>query len=62
MLSRLRKLDPGAASDPYREMRIAPWMNRLLFLGMQVDRAALRLRLPLPMGGSLLLVARKPRQ
>jgi len=62
MLSRLRKLDPGAASDPYRELRIAPWMNRLLFLGMQVDRAALRLRLPLPMGGSLLLVARKSPQ
>jgi SAM-dependent methyltransferase len=60
MLSRLRKLGPGAAADPYRELRIVPWMNRLLFMAMQIDRAALRLRLPLPVGGSLLLVARKP--
>lgn len=61
MLSRLRKAGPDASTDPYRELRIAPWMNRLLFLAMQLDRAALRLRLSLPLGGSLLLVALKPR-
>lgn len=58
-LSRLRKSGSRTAADPYRELRMVSWLNRLFFLAMQVDRAALRLGLSLPVGGSLLLVARK---
>jgi SAM-dependent methyltransferase len=59
MLSRLRRPDPAALMDPFREFRMPRWMNRLLFLCMQVDLGAIRIGLSLPVGGSLLLVARK---
>jgi SAM-dependent methyltransferase len=59
MLSRLRRTDPRAPVDPFREFRIPKWMNALLLLCMQADLAAIRLGLSLPVGGSLLVVARK---
>jgi SAM-dependent methyltransferase len=59
MLSRRRRPDPAATTDPFREFRMPRWMNRLLYMGMQLDLAAIRLGLSLPIGGSLLLVARK---
>jgi SAM-dependent methyltransferase len=62
MLSRLRRPDPAAPVDPFREFRMPRWMNRLLYLCMQVDLAAIRIGLSLPVGGSLLVVARKEAQ
>jgi len=59
MLSRLRRADPDAPVDPFREFRIPRWMNRVMLACMQVDLAAIRAGLSLPAGGSLLLVARK---
>ncbi|MGI8561616.1 MAG: class I SAM-dependent methyltransferase [Luteimonas sp.] len=59
MLSRMRKPDPAAVPDPFREFRIPRWLDRLLYAAMSVDVALVKLGLTLPVGGSLLLVARK---
>lgn len=59
MLSRMRTPNPAEASDPFREFRIPRWLDSLLYAAMSIDVALIRLGLSLPLGGSLLLVARK---
>lgn len=59
MLSRMRKPDPDVAPDPFREFQIPGWLDRLLYAVMSVDVALVKLGITLPLGGSLLLVARK---
>jgi SAM-dependent methyltransferase len=59
LASRLRRTAP-AEFDPLAEHRIGRTANALLSAVMTVERAAIRLGLSFPAGGSLLLVARKP--
>ncbi|WP_242109653.1 class I SAM-dependent methyltransferase [Luteimonas aquatica] len=59
LLARKGKKAAAAADDPYREFRIPSWMNSLLYAAMRLELALLNLGLSLPLGGSLLLVAKK---
>jgi len=59
-LSRLAQRAPKARYDPAAELRLAPWLNRLLETALDVERALVRAGVSFPAGGSLLLVARKP--
>jgi hypothetical protein len=46
--------------SPDIEFRIAPLLNTVLYLVMQLELILLRLGVRFPAGGSLLLLARKP--
>ena len=46
--------------DPDSEFKINPLLNQLLFLIMQFELAVMKFGLRFPVGGSLLLLARKP--
>lgn len=60
IVSRLWNRRPRVTYDPFREFRIPAWLNTLLGLISTVERGVIRLGLPLPFGGSLFMVARKP--
>jgi SAM-dependent methyltransferase len=60
-LSRLAQRAPHAQYDPLAELRVAPWLNRGLEAILGIERALIRAGISLPAGGSLLLVARKPK-
>jgi trans-aconitate methyltransferase len=45
--------------DPMAELRISPWLNRSLEAVMAVELRLLQVGITLPIGGSLLLLARK---
>ena len=55
-----RWLDWGRAYRPESELLIQPWLNKLLAGVMQLEFQLIRLGISLPVGGSLLLVARRP--
>lgn len=57
-LSRLKEQAP-AQFDPQRELEISPLLNRIFHFLMRIETALIRLGLPLPVGGSLLLAAKK---
>jgi len=57
LLSRLRP--PRADYDPVDQLRLPRWLDAMLSAALAVERAAIRAGLSLPMGGSLLVVARK---
>ena len=59
-LSRLAQRAPGAGYDPLAELRIAPWLNRILEGALGAERALIKAGMDLPGGGSLLVVARRP--
>jgi SAM-dependent methyltransferase len=59
--SRLARRAPGPDCDPLAELRIAPWLNRTLEAVLDLERGLIRTGIPLPAGGSLLAVARRPR-
>lgn len=59
--SRLNQRAPKAGYDPLAELRIAPWLNWTLERVLDFERLLIRAGLPLPVGGSLLAVARRPR-
>lgn len=59
--SRLRDRVSRQAYDPAREHRAPRWLDRSLERAMDVERALIRSGASLPAGGSLLLVARRPR-
>ena len=59
MLSRMRKTDPAHPTDPFREFQIPRWLDQILYAAMSLDVALVKLGITLPVGGSLLLVARK---
>lgn len=59
-LSRLSQRASGAAYDPLAELRIAPWLNRILEGPLGAERILIQAGINFPVGGSLLLVARRP--
>lgn len=59
MLSRMQKRKPGAKHDPMAELKLGRIANSGLETIMLIERLFIRLGLNLPLGGSLLLVARK---
>jgi SAM-dependent methyltransferase len=58
-LARRKKRKLSGAFDPTAEFRIGPLANIILEGIMDVERLLIKCRLPVPAGGSLLLVARK---
>lgn len=58
-LSRLARRRADAAADPLAELRIGPAANWLLERALDAERALIRAGVPLPAGGSLLVVARR---
>lgn len=58
-LSRLAQRAPRQDYDPLTELQIAPWLNRMLGAVLGVERAMIRAGVPMPAGGSLLVVARR---
>jgi len=60
-LSRLAQRTPKDDYDPAAELRLAPWLNRMLEAMLGLERALIRAGASLPAGGSLLLVGRKSR-
>jgi SAM-dependent methyltransferase len=60
LLSRLLARRRAASYDPLREFRIPAPANRALGWISAAERGLVRLGLPLPFGGSMLLVARRP--
>ena len=59
MASRARQLPVDGEYDPLAELRIGGLANALLEKIMAVERMAIRAGLDFPLGGSLLIVARK---
>jgi SAM-dependent methyltransferase len=57
--SRLVHRKPRADYDPLAELKIAPWLNWTLERALDFEQRLIRAGLPLPMGGSLLVVARR---
>lgn len=58
--SRLARQSPGEHYDPLADLKIAPWLNRTLESVLGLERLLIRAGVPLPAGGSLLVVARRP--
>jgi len=58
--SRLAQRTPRAGYDPLAELRIAPWLNRILETALDAERALIQAGMNFPAGGSLLVVARRP--
>ena len=59
--SRLTQRAPRADYDPLAELKVARPLNWVLEKTLDLERLLIRAGLPLPAGGSLLLVARRPR-
>ncbi len=59
--SRFMQRAPGADYDPLAELRIAPWLNWTLEQALDFERLLIRAGINFPVGGSLLVVARRPR-
>ncbi len=58
-LSRARVPNDRASFDPAMELSIKGWKNTVLEQAMSVERGMIRLGLNFPVGGSLLMIARK---
>ena len=58
--SRLARKTPGEDYDPLAELRIAPWLNRILACVLGAEFLLVRAGMRLPAGGSLLVVAKRP--
>lgn len=56
---RSRRFNDAHRSDALADMRISPWLNRVLGLAMKLEKVMIELGVRFPVGGSLLLVARK---
>ena len=59
-LSRLSKREVVENYDPTQEFRINKWVNTVLEGVLDLERLMIRGGLSFPMGGSRLLIARKP--
>ena len=59
-LSRRAQRAPGAEYDPLAELRVAPWLNRILEGALGAERTLISGGVNFPAGGSLLVVARRP--
>jgi SAM-dependent methyltransferase len=60
MLSRLTRRTAAVDYDPLAELRIGKMANTLLEYALDAERLLIRAGIPLPFGGSLLAVARRP--
>jgi SAM-dependent methyltransferase len=60
-VSRFTQQKIRAGYDPLAELRIAPWLNWTLEQALGLERLLIRAGISLPVGGSLLVVARRPR-
>lgn len=60
MMSRLTQRGRRGDYDPLAELRLQSWLNTLLEKVLDVERWLIQAGIPLPIGGSLLVVARKP--
>lgn len=60
LASRVAQRGPAHDRDPLGEFKLAPWLNAALEGILRLEQVAIRAGLPLPFGGSLLLVARRP--
>jgi SAM-dependent methyltransferase len=60
LLSRMRQTSGPETYDATTEFRISPTLNSLLLGVMRVEQYLIRLGIRLPIGGSRLIVARKP--
>ena len=58
-LSRRAQRAPGAEYDPLAELRVAPWLNRILEGSLGAERTLISGGVNFPAGGSLLVVARR---
>jgi SAM-dependent methyltransferase len=58
--SRFRKETLDDRQEFATEVTLPPWLNRVFDWVMRVEEVALRRHIPLPFGGSLLVVARRP--
>jgi SAM-dependent methyltransferase len=58
--SRLARQTPGEHYDPLADLKIAHWLNWTLEAVLDLERLLIRAGVPLPGGGSLLVVARRP--
>ena len=58
--SRLAQQKSRAGYDPLAELRIAPWLNWVLERALDFERLLIRVGIPFPAGGSLLVVAKRP--
>lgn len=61
LASRLAQRRPRRDYDPLAELRIAPWLNWTLEQALDFERLFMRAGVNFPVGGSLLVVARRPR-
>ena len=59
LVSRLTQRAPAPDYDPLADLRIAPWLNWPLEKVLDFERGVIRAGIALPVGGSLLLVARR---
>ncbi len=59
LVSRLAQRRPRRDYDPLAELRITPWLNWTLEKALDAERLLIRAGIPLPAGGSLLVVARR---
>lgn len=57
--SRLAQRAPAGNYDPLSELRLAPWLNWTLEKTLDLERLLIRAGLNFPVGGSLLVVARR---
>jgi SAM-dependent methyltransferase len=60
LIARLKKRPANTEFDPVAEFKLTALANYVLERVMDVERAMIRLGLSFPVGGSLLLVAKKP--
>jgi len=58
--SRLAQRAPGKDYDPLAELKIPRWLNGPLERVLDLERVLIRAGMSLPVGGSLLLAARRP--
>jgi len=59
LASRLAQRRPRRDYDPLGELRIAPWLNWTLEQALDFERLLIRAGIDFPVGGSLLVVARR---
>jgi SAM-dependent methyltransferase len=61
-LNRMLRQQRREAFDLLQEFDLPSWKQRLLLAALDLERALIRAGVDLPMGGSLLVVARKPQR
>ena len=59
LISRLARGKPVSDRDTLADLRVAGWLNWTLERALDLERLLIRSGVPLPMGGSLLVVARR---